>query len=386
MRTLWNVALREYKRLLHQPIYWFGLILAPLFCCLFFTTLMWQGLPTDLPMGVIDEDNTPTTRALLRNLDAFQQSEIVATYPTVTEARRAMQEGKIYGFFYIPKGVTRQATRGDQPTISFYSNMSYFMGGAFASRDMRMMSELASAAATQKTLRAKGATEQQTLAFIQPIVIDTHPIGNPWLNYNIYLSNVILYGILGIFVFMLTVYSLGSEIKQATARQWLSEAKWNMLTALSGKLLPQTMAFFFTASCFNVILYGFLHFPCHSGFMQMTIVALLFIIACQGLAVGMFTLLTSLRLGLSFASLWGVLSVSICGMAFPCMAMDAPLQGLAYLFPLRYYYLLYVNGALDGYDLSNALPFIGGLIIFACIPLIAAPFLKKEVLTIKYQP
>ena len=68
------------------------------------------------------------------------------------------------------------------------------------------------------------------------------------------------------------------------------------------------------------------------------------------------------------------------------MALDAPLQGLAYLFPLRYYYLLYVNGALDGYDLSNALPFIGGLIAFACIPLIAAPFLKKEVLTIKYQP
>jgi len=92
MRTLWNVALREYKRLLHQPIYWFGLILAPLFCCLFFTTLMWQGLPTDLPMGVVDEDNTPTTRKLLRNLDAFQQSEIVATYPTVTEARRAMHD------------------------------------------------------------------------------------------------------------------------------------------------------------------------------------------------------------------------------------------------------------------------------------------------------
>ena len=39
-----------------------------------------------------------------------------------------------------------------------------------------------------------------------------------------------------------------------------------------------------------------------------------------------------------------------------------------------------------GYDLSNALPFIGGLIAFACIPLVAAPFLKKEVLTIKYQP
>ena len=108
---------------------------------------------------------------------------------------------------------------------------------------------------------------------------------------------------------MLTVYSIGMEVKQGTARQWLSLSKWNMLTALGGKLLPQTLVFFFTACCFNVILYGFLHFPCHSGFMQMTIVTLLFIIACQGLAVGMFTLLPTLRLGLSFASLWGVLSL-----------------------------------------------------------------------------
>ena len=36
------------------------------------------------------------------------------------------------------------------------------------------MSELASAAIGQSTLLAKGATEDQAVAFLQPIVIDTH--------------------------------------------------------------------------------------------------------------------------------------------------------------------------------------------------------------------
>ena len=44
--------------------------------------------------------------------------------------------------------------------------------------------------------------------------------------------------------------------------------------------------------------------------------------------------LTTLRLGLSFASLWGVISFSISGFSFPVMAMNPVLQALSNLFPL----------------------------------------------------
>ena len=80
-----------------------------LFCFVFFTTLMEKGLPTNLPAGVVDLDNTATTRNIIRNLDAFQQTQIVAHYPSVTEARQAVQRGEIYSFYYIPKGTTEEA-------------------------------------------------------------------------------------------------------------------------------------------------------------------------------------------------------------------------------------------------------------------------------------
>ena len=41
---------------------------------------------------------------------------------------------------------------------------------------MKMMSELASGAAARTALYAKGATEEQAMAFLQPIQFHTHPL------------------------------------------------------------------------------------------------------------------------------------------------------------------------------------------------------------------
>ena len=71
------IAAREEKRLLSRPIYLFCMIVAPLIAFLFFTTLMGEGLPSNLPAGVVDEDNTSTSREIIRNLESFQAVDVV---------------------------------------------------------------------------------------------------------------------------------------------------------------------------------------------------------------------------------------------------------------------------------------------------------------------
>lgn len=381
-----GILSREWKRIAAHPIYLFCMVLAPLFCYYFFTSLMRQGLPESLPMGLVDEDHTTTTRNLARNLDAFQMSDITHEYPNVTEARRAVQKGDIYGFYLIPHGTTKQAQLQRVPMVSFYTNYSYLVAGSLLYRDMRMMSELASGAASRTVLYAKGATEGQAMAYLQPIVIDMHAVGNPWLNYNIYLSNIIIPGMLGIFIFMVTVYSLGSELKFDTADELMASSNDSIIVALTTKLLPHTIVFLLMGTLYVLLLYGYLHFPCNCGIPRMWGVMALFVLACQGLGVFMFTMLPTLRMGLSFASLWGVISFSISGMSFPVMAMHPILQGLSYLFPLRHYYLLYVNSALDGYLLANAWPFVLGMIGFMVLPIPFLGRLKKVMKTYAYEP
>lgn len=381
-----GILSREWKRIAAHPIYLFCMVLAPLFCYYFFTSLMRQGLPESLPMGLVDEDHTTTTRDLARNLDAFQMSDITHEYPNVTEARRAVQKGDIYGFYLIPHGTTKQAQLQRVPMVSFYTNYSYLVAGSLLYRDMRMMSELASGAASRTVLYAKGATEGQAMAYLQPIVIDMHAVGNPWLNYNIYLSNIIIPGMLGIFIFMVTVYSLGSELKFDTADELMASSNDSIIVALTTKLLPHTIVFLLMGTLYVLLLYGYLHFPCNCGIPRMWCVMALFVLACQGLGVFMFTMLPTLRMGLSFASLWGVISFSISGMSFPVMTMHPILQGLSYLFPLRHYYLLYVNSALDGYILANAWPFVLGMIGFMVLPIPFLGRLKKVMKTYAYEP
>lgn len=386
MPTILKIARRELRRMASKPIYWFCMIAAPLFCFVFFTSLMAEGLPTDMPLGLVDNDNTTTSRSLARNLDAFEMTSIKEQYANVTEAREAVQRGDIYGFYYIPKGTTRKAQRQELPVVSFYTNYSYLVAGSLLYRDMRTMSELASGAASRTVLYAKGATERQAMAFLQPIVIDSHAINNPWLNYNVYLSNVILPGLLMLFIFMVTVFSIGTEVKYNTVHDWLIMARGSMFHALAGKLLPQTLIFFLIGIAFAIGLYGVFHFPCHCGLPTMLLVMFLGIIGAQGLGVFMFAMLPTLRLSLSFASLWGVISFSICGMSYPVMAMHPTLQGLSLLFPLRHYFLLYVNCALDGYPLMNAAPYVVGLLLFAMLPLLLLRRLKKMLLVVPYIP
>ena len=384
--ALWNVMKRECQRLVSRPLYLFSMVVAPLFCYVFFTTLMGSGLPTDMPVGIVGQDQTSTTRQLSRTLDAFQQSKIVARYPTFNEAREAMQRREIYGFYYIPEGTTAQAQAQRRPTVSFYTNNTLLIAGSLLFKDMKTMSELASGAVVQATLLAKGATEEQAMAFLQPIVIDTHPLQNPWLNYSVYLNNTFAPGVLMLLIFMVTVFSIGVEIKERTARQWLRMGHNSIWISLAGKLLPHTAVFFLMGILYNVYLYGFLHFPCHNGIGPMLLATLCLVLASQGMGILMIGVLPTLRLGLSFASLWGVLSFSMCGLSFPLMGMHPTLQALANLFPLRHYFLIYVDQALNGYPMIYSWANYVALLLFMLLPFLVAPRLKGALIYYKYVP
>lgn len=380
------IAKREVFRIASKPMYLFCMVIAPIFCYLFFTTLMGKGLPTNLPAGVVDLDNTATTRNIIRNLDAFQQTEIVAHYASFEEARKAVQRGEIYSFYYIPKGTTEEALSSRQPKVSFYINYSYLIAGSLAYKDQRTMSELAGAAIGQATLLARGATENQAIAFLQPIVIDTHALNNPWLNYSVYLCNTLLPGVLMLLIFLTTTYTLGVEIKENTANQLMKMADNSIVTAVVGKLLPQTIIFFISVSFYNTYLYGFLHYPCHSGILPMLLAGLLMVLASQAVGVFFFGLFGSMRLALSASSLWGVLSFSISGFSFPVMAMHPTLQALSNLFPLRHYFLIYVDLALNGYPMVYAWHSIVALLLFMLLPFFVLKKLRTAMLHYVYIP
>ena len=181
-RRVWLICRREVSVLIRRPLLIFCMLVAPVFTTFLMTSIMRNGLPTDMPAGLVDEDDTQTTRSLIRVLDAMESTDLRYRYTSFSEARKAMQRGEIYAFLYIPKGTTHDAIGSRRPKISFYTCDTYFVPASLLMKDLTTLSELSGMAVTRETLSAKGLTYSQILGVIQPIVIEAHPLNNPYLN------------------------------------------------------------------------------------------------------------------------------------------------------------------------------------------------------------
>ena len=386
LRNIWVIAKREMKILMKNPIYLCCMLLFPLLTMLFFTSLLDEGVPQEMPVGVVDLDNTSTSRALVRRLDGFQSSRVVAHYASVAEARHAMQENEIYGFLYFPKGTTDNLLSARRPKVSYYYSNVSLAAGSMVMKDLKTVSTLGSAAVGQATMRAKGFTPQQIQTFLQPIRIDLHQIANPWSNYNMYLSTVFVPGVMMLFMFLISAYSLGMELKFSRGKEWIAKADGNIVVALLGKYLPQALAFLVLIFFYEFYIYHVLHFAHEGGVWRIVLLALLQVISSIGFGIFIFGLMPSLRMSMSICSLWGVLSFSLAGSAFPVMGMDTPIQALTWLFPLRHYYMLYQITVFNGFPLIDAWFHLVALIAFTLLPWFVIRKIKNAMLTYVYIP
>ena len=386
LHSFLTVFRREWLRMCSRPIYFYCIIVAPLVCLLFFTSLMKEGLPSRLPVAVVDLDRSATSRNAIRTFASMQQVGAPLECSSFSEARDALQRGQVYGILLIPAHFAEDLQAFRQPKLSYYTSYTYLIPGSLLYSNMRKLTELISGAALRSQLRARGATEDQVLGYVQPIVIESHALFNPSLNYSIYLTNLLLPGVLMLLISIMTVYVVGSEVKENTARFWLERGNHSILLSLTAKLLPYTLVFFVIGMACDVYLYLILDYPCHCGMPAVLFLTLCMVLAAQGLGLLFFALVPTLRMALSLTCLWGVVSFSICGMSFPYAAMSAPIKALSHLFPLRYYYLVYVARLLDGHSFLTAWEGYLGLFAFMLLPLLFLLRLKRELIHTDYIP
>lgn len=386
LRQIYEIMLRELLILRQNHIYGFCMVLFPILVIFFFTSLMDDGQPLNLPVGIVDLDNTSTSRSLSRKLDGFQMSKVVARYPSVAEARRAIQRNEIYGFLYIPKGTTDKLLASRQPKISYYYTYTSIAAGSMLMKDLKTVSTLGSAGLGQATMRAKGLTDAQIQTLLQPIKIDLHQIANPWTNYNAYLSTMMVPGIIMLFIFLISAYSIGTELKFATGKKWMEMADNNITVALLGKFLPQTIIWLAIVYGYEWYVFYHLGFPHLGSPWMLVLLGLMQVLASQGFGIFAFGLMPSLRMSMSVCSLWAVLSISMAGSAFPIMGMDAPLQSLSWLFPLRHYWMMYQTCVLNGFPLVETWFHFAAMVAFLLLPWLVVNKIKNAMLTYVYIP
>lgn len=361
------VVRRELRIMRNRPIYLLGSVVTVAFCAIFFLTFLKQGLPHDLPIGIVDLDNSSLSRDFARQLDATQLGKVLK-YDSFAQAREDMQSGKITAVCVIPAGMYADVQASRRPTFTYYLNGLYFVGGALSYKNILTMINLADGAVQREVLRAKGVNEDAIMGRIRPVNVDVHQIGNQYTNYGYYLTNIFLPGVLALTVVIILIYSLGAELKYGTSRHLLSTAGGSMYNALFGKLVVYTTLFSVIGLILILLMYDWMHFPINGSIWNMFLAIVLLVLASESVAIFIIGLLPIPRLALSIGALYSVLAFSMSGFTLPVETMPPYIQGLAEAFPLRHYFLFYSREVIFGTGFAGWWQEVIHLLIFLLLP------------------
>ena len=180
--------------------------------------------------------------------------------------------------------------------------------------------------------------------------------------------------------------SVGTELKFGKSKEWLAMANNNIHVAMFGKLLPQFFVHLFVVLVYLIYTFEILQFPHTCSFWQLIPYGILLVIVSQAFGVFAFGLMPSLRMSMSICALWAMLSFTVAGFAFPLDAMDAPIQGLSWLFPLRSFFMIYQMTLFNGYPPSYAWMYFAVLLAFILLPIFVLPNIKNAMLKFVYIP
>ena len=375
MHPLLNTIQRELRRIIHRPIYWIASIVLPLFSLVFMATIFGTGQMTDLPVGVVDAENTSASRHIVRMVDATPELLVTRHYANETEAREAMQRKEIYGYLYIPPKMTA--------LCYYYHNAMLSVGGELHSTFETLLQQVSVTPILTEAI-GLGENEETLTSFLMPIAEKELPTFNDTRNYAVYLGQPFFFVFLQILLLLVTTYALGSESKFGTSDEWLHTAQGSIEVAVLGKLLPYTGIFIGIGMLGNAVFFGWMQSVPLNSLWVIQGVTILFIPATQALALFLYAIFPALSLIISVVSMVGSLGATLAGVTFPVVFMDAPVYAVSFLFPIRHFVevvdsLLYLDGTFTDYGMNLVL-----LMLFILLPLLLLPRLKHALTTHHY--
>jgi ABC-2 type transport system permease protein len=228
-------AKRECRFLRASP---WDLALATWLPCVCLATLAWllsSGVVRGLPIAIVDDDRSATSRELTRLLDATPALAVTARPRTLADAWPLVRAAHEYEVIYVPAGTSRDVARGQSATIFAYFDATHPTAGQAAFRDASgAVQEMGVRLAQREIARARGVSAVRS----SPILVQASTASNPTPSYEGYLLGLLFPAIV-LFALCLSVTgALGRELRDGSAAEWLHACGDEMIPAITGKMAP----------------------------------------------------------------------------------------------------------------------------------------------------
>ena len=379
-----KVFLREIDRMLGSTIYLFTTLIGPLISFVILLSIFAEGVPRNLPVGIVDLDNTVLSRKVAMWIDATPEAEIAMHFPNQEEAYQQMAEGKLEAIVVIPDGTEKNIMKGSSEKISVFINNTNILKGGYLQKGIyKSLATLSGGIKLQFAMKS-GLPERQAKAKVQPVRLQQHILFNPFGNYSYFLLTALLPLMVVVFTLLSNVFAVGTEVREGTGPDWLEHANGSIIVGLAGKLLPYTILLAVDAVVMNVVLFMRMETPLQGSFAFIMLGEIMMIITYQLLAVLLISVTANLRLGLSLASAYAMMALTFSGLTFPQFAMPAVARVFSYLFPFTQWVKIFISQAIRGEAVVHALIPMAIFVLFILLSVSSLPRLKKVLRTEKY--
>lgn len=372
-----RVFSREIERVKNRKYIIFITVIFPLILCFIICQTFKSGYPRKLPIAVLNNDGSSISRIYERMLESNATLNIAQRPLSLEEGKRLMREKKVYAFVVIPKNFKENIYKSKRPEIiGYYNNQTMLIGGII-SKELLLTTRTLSAGVKVKTKMKKGASTERALSQINPISVSDHVKSNPYLNYIYFLGLIAFIHTYQVIICLISIWAIGIELKEGTAKKWLEEADNSIIIAVLGKLAPYFLTLLISLLLIYAIYFWLYGAPLSGNIPFIIFSTILFILSYQFMGILFIAVTGNTRLALSSGAFYTALGFTFAGATFPIIGMPKFAEIYANLLPISHYLKIMVNQVPRGFPVKYDLPSIYWLIGLCIFGIILMPRLKQ---------
>lgn len=343
-----------------RTIHWLGWMW-PLLLFVLINGIYKEGTLQDMPVGVVDADNSVLSRQLMREFDAGSHAELIPLEDDLQSGLRQIQDGDQYALLYIPRHFESDVLAGKQPKAVLYYNALFYSAGFYSTQDFPGL-----IAALNTSLRGDiAAGMNMPVPPLASINLSFENLFNASGNYVYYQQFAAMVHLLQLFVIVTMVHVLAREAPELRSTSPHILRARALGVRLMGKLAPYTLLF--TALLMlQVFLIVVLHGARINGsVVWMLAISVCYVIAAQSVGMVLFVFTANRFTAYSLIGMLIGVAQTYSGVLLPELAMPGIARVIGLLEPLTHA----IHGLFDQF-LRHAPTFSG---LEACAKLTVYP-------------
>lgn len=358
---------QEARTTSDTPLLWLTGIVVPVFWCLAVVAVFATGLMRNIPVGLVDYDNSAESRDLIRSLDAVASVDFV-NYENPQAATVDLATGNIYALFVIGHNWSEKTSgsRSDS-ALELFLNKSYYAIATTVETDLKLaLSQIQIGQMLEAASVVGGgfAGNKERLAVLDADILIA---GNPALNFKAYLLTTILPGVLALGAILTCVGSLTREWRLKTVHQ-VVETYSHLTGFLLGRMSFWLVLYSLMGLAYLAWFTGWEGWGVQGNLAAWALGIVLFFASMPALAMLYTSLSPSWIIAMSVAIGTTAPIFPFTGFSFPLDSMDAAAQLLAQFLPLTWYLRLHSSQWVLGSELSHTIYLLSMLSLFVIIP------------------